>query len=166
MATFLLTAATTATAIAEHVAATRPTAVQIVSHIDPAELARLARLCPGVRRVQVIHVERRAALDMIGPYRDHVDAFLLDSGRPGAPVAELGGTGRPHDWHVSAAFVRASDRPVFLAGGLTAANVGAAIATVRPFGVDLCSRVRRGGRLDHRRLAAFVAAVRVADDRH
>jgi phosphoribosylanthranilate isomerase len=52
---------------------------------------------------------------------------------------------------------------VFLAGGLTPANVGEAIATVRPFGVDLCSGVRTDGRLDQAKLEAFMAAVRAAE---
>ena len=52
-----------------------------------------------------------------------VYAFLLDSGMPNAPVAELRRTDRAHDWKVIAAFVRATEKPVFLAGGLTAANV-------------------------------------------
>ena len=47
----------------------------------------------------------------------------------GAAVEELGGTGRTHDWSVSAEFVRRSPRPVFLAGGLTPGNVADAIAT-------------------------------------
>ena len=163
VATFLLTAKTSAAAIAAHVRATRPSAVQIVSHIDPAEAAALAAREPQVRRVQVIHVEGPEALAMIPLYAPHVHAFLLDSGRPNAPVAELGGTGRAHDWAISAAFVRASERPVFLAGGLTPDNVGEAIRRVRPFGLDLCSGVRRDGRLDAAKVAAFMAAVRRAD---
>jgi len=163
VATFLLTAETRATAIAAHVRATRPSVVQIVSHINPAEAARLAALIPEVRRVQVVHVEGPEALAMIPDHAPHVHAFLLDSGRPTAPIAELGGTGRAHDWAISAAFVAASERPVFLAGGLTPDNVGEAIRRVRPFGLDLCSGVRRDGRLDARRLAAFMAAVGQAD---
>ncbi|NYD90120.1 phosphoribosylanthranilate isomerase [Sphingomonas melonis] len=163
VATFLLTAETSAAAIAAHVRATQPSAVQIVSHIDPAEAAALAARAPQVRRVQVIHVEGPEALAMIPLYAPHVHAFLLDSGRPNAPVAELGGTGRAHDWAISAAFVRASERPVFLAGGLTPDNVGEAIRRVRPFGLDLCSGVRRDGRLDAAKVAAFMAAVRRAD---
>ncbi|RZL52112.1 MAG: phosphoribosylanthranilate isomerase [Sphingomonas sp.] len=163
VATFLLTAETSAAAIAAHVRATRPSVVQIVSHIDPAEAAELAMLAPEVRRVQVIHVEGPEALAMIPLYAPYVHAFLLDSGRPNAAVAELGGTGRAHDWSISAAFVRASERPVFLAGGLTAENVGEAIRRVRPFGLDLCSGVRRDGRLDAAKVAAFMAAVRRAD---
>jgi phosphoribosylanthranilate isomerase len=116
-----------------------------------------------VRRVQVIHVEDRRALDLIDVYAKHVHPFLLDSGRPSAPVPEFGGTGRVHDWDLSRAFVDASPHPVFLAGGLTPENVGRAIHHVRPFGVDLCNGVRVSGRLSHERLTAFVGAVRAAD---
>lgn len=160
----LLTAATTAAAIAAEVAATGTAAVQIVSHIEPGEAAALAQLAPHVRRIQVIHVEGRAALDLIPAYARHAHAFLLDSGRPGEAVAELGGTGRVHDWTVSADFVRASPLPVFLAGGLNAGNVGEALRRVRPFGIDVCSGVRTDGALDAEKLAAFMTRVRAADE--
>lgn len=97
VSTFLLTAETSAEAISAHIEATRPTTVQIVSHIDPAEAAKLAILQPHVRRVQVIHVEDMSAVGLIAHYGPHVHGFLLDSGRPGAPTPELGGTGRTHD---------------------------------------------------------------------
>lgn len=163
VATFLLTSETTATAIASHIRATSPSTVQVVSHIDPAEWVRLAQLEPRVRRVQVIHVEGPHALTLARVYSPHVHAFLLDSGRPNAAIAELGGTGRRHDWAISAAFVKASEQPVFLAGGLSAANAGDAIRQVRPFGLDLCSGVRTDGRLDLAKLQAFVRAVQRAD---
>jgi phosphoribosylanthranilate isomerase len=163
IATFLLTSETTAAGIAAHVQATRPTVVQIVSHIDPRESAELVRLTSFTRRVQVIHVEGPEALALIPVYAPYVHAFLLDSGRPNAATPELGGTGRTHDWAVSAAFVRASPRPVFLAGGLHAGNVADAIRAVRPFGLDLCSGARTDGRLDPAKLAAFVTAARAAD---
>jgi phosphoribosylanthranilate isomerase len=163
VATFLLTSETTAQAIAEHVRVTQPSTVQIVSHIDPGEVAQLARLLPHVRRVQVIHVEGAEALALIPVYAPHVHAFLLDSGRPGAAVPELGGTGRTHDWSVSARFVRASPRPVFLAGGLDDTNVADALRQVRPYGIDLCSRVRTDGKLDVMKLALLMAAVRDVD---
>ncbi|HEY7853189.1 MAG TPA: hypothetical protein VIB82_09460 [Caulobacteraceae bacterium] len=164
IATFLLTSEQTADGIASHIRRTHPTSVQIVSHIDPAESARLAELEPHVRRVQVIHVEGRAALDFIPVYMPFVHAFLLDSGRPNAPTPEFGGTGRRHDWEVSAEFVRASPLPVFLAGGLSAANAGQAVSQVRPFGLDLCSGVRTDGHLDAYKLAEFMSAVRRADE--
>ena len=163
VATFLLTSETTAQRIAEHVRATQPSTVQIVGHIEPDEVAQLACLLPHVRRVQVIHVEGPEALALIPAYAPHVHAFLLDSGRPGALVPELGGTGRTHDWSVSARFVRASPRPVFLAGGLDANNVMEALRQVRPYGIDLCSRVRTDGKLDVMKLALLMAAVRDVD---
>ncbi|MHA3790603.1 phosphoribosylanthranilate isomerase [Rhizorhabdus wittichii] len=163
VATFLLTSETTAEAISAHVRATNPSTVQVVSHIDPAESEKLALLEPHVRRVQVIHVEGPEALDLIPAYSPHVHAFLLDSGRPNAAVAELGGTGRAHDWAVSAAFVQATERPVFLAGGLSSANVADAIKQVRPYGLDLCSGVRTEGQLDPEKLSAFVLAVEQTD---
>ena len=160
IATFLLTAETKADEIARHVAATGVNTVQIVSQISTDEAEKLAHLCPRVRRVQVIHVEDRSALGLIAGYVPHVHAFLLDSGRPSAAVPELGGTGRAHDWAVSAEFVEKSPRPVFLAGGLRPENVGQAIRRVRPFGVDLCTGVRSDDRLDAQKLEAFVAALR------
>jgi phosphoribosylanthranilate isomerase len=101
---------------------------------------------------------------MIPVYSPYVHAFLLDSGRPNAATPELGGTGRQHDWTISAEFVEASQLPVFLAGGLSPANVGEAIRQVKPFGVDLSSGVRTEGRLDERKLTAFVLSVRKADE--
>jgi phosphoribosylanthranilate isomerase len=163
VATFLLTSEMAAEAISAHIRATGPTAVQVVSHIEPAEAARLAVLEPRVRRVQVIHVEGSDALDLIPLYAPHVHAFLLDSGRPNATIRELGGTGRVHDWAVSAAFVQASPVPVFLAGGLTPDNAGEAIRRVRPYGLDLCSGVRTEGRLDPAKLESFMRSVRSAD---
>jgi phosphoribosylanthranilate isomerase len=74
----------------------------------------------------------------------------------------LGGTGTTHDWAVSRAIRAAVSVPIYLAGGLTAENVGAAIRTVGPFGVDLCSGVRTDGRLDGGKLARFMAAVEAA----
>ncbi len=159
VATFLLTSETEADAIADHARRVGTNTVQIVSHIDPAQSERLATLVPNLRRVQVVHVEDAGALALIGPYAPHVHAFLLDSGRPNERQPELGGTGRTHDWDISAAFVEQSPIPVLLAGGLRSGNVGPAIQRVRPFGVDLCSGVRTRGRLDEQKLKRFVGAV-------
>ncbi|HEY7412586.1 MAG TPA: phosphoribosylanthranilate isomerase, partial [Vicinamibacteria bacterium] len=88
-----------------------------------------------------------------------VDALLLDSGRPGAAVKELGGTGRRHDWAVSRRIRERVPVPLFLAGGLTPANVREAVAEVGPYGLDVCSGVRTDGALDERKLGAFFAAL-------
>lgn len=157
---FLLTALEETGAIADQAQRLGVRTVQLVRHVDPAVHLRLRALDPLVRIVQVIHVEDETALRLIAPYAATASAFLLDSGRPSA--SELGGTGRAHDWAISAEFVRRSPRPVFLAGGLHAGNAAEAIRRVRPFGLDLCSGVRTDGVLDPAKLAAFVAAVSIA----
>lgn len=163
IASFLLTSETGAEAIIAHACRTGTNTLQLVDRLEDGAHAALRRALPALRLVQVIHVEDRTAVALAREVAPAVDALLLDSGRPGASVRVLGGTGRTHDWTISRAIVEAVERPVFLAGGLDAANVGEALATVRPFGVDLCTGVRNDGRLDPVKLRAFVAAVRRAD---
>jgi phosphoribosylanthranilate isomerase len=159
--TFLLTARTRAEAIAEQHAAAGTTTLQLVDHVPHDELRRLRALCPRVRLVQVIHVRDAGSVDEACAAAPYVDALLLDSGNPALAVKELGGTGRTHDWALSRRIREAVyPVPLFLAGGLHAGNVAEAIATVRPYGLDLCSKVRTEGRLDRARLEAFMAAVR------
>ena len=159
VATFLLTSRTSGDDIADHVEYCGTTTVQIVRQIDPGEYATITARLPSVRRVQVIHVEDESALDLIDQYERHVHAFLLDSGRPNAVIAELGGTGRVHDWSVSSEFVRRTKRPVFLAGGLNPHNVRDAIENVAPFGLDLCSGIRLNNSLNEQLLKEFTANV-------
>lgn len=159
-ATFLLTSETEPSAVVDHVRRATVNTVQLVDRVAEDTYATLRAELPAVRIVQVLHVEDDRVLDDLAEVDVHVDAILLDSGRPNAPVRELGGTGRVHDWDLSRRVVEHSMRPVFLAGGLHAGNVGAAIDAVRPFGVDVCSGVRTDGALDLGKLIAFLGAVR------
>jgi len=111
--------------------------------------------------VQVIHVVGEKSLDEALGMPSEVDALLLDSGNLSLPVKELGGAGRRHDWAVSRRIVEACQKPVWLAGGLNASNVGEAIRDVKPYGVDVCSGVRTDGRLDLAKLEDFFSAVRL-----
>lgn len=83
---------------------------------------------------------------------------------PGARFVYEGptsGAGRQVDWDRACRI--ASMGQMTLAGGLTPGNVGEAIHTVRPFGVDVSSGVEAGpGRKDPRLIEAFVAAARRA----
>jgi phosphoribosylanthranilate isomerase len=68
-----------------------------------------------------------------------------------------GGTGERFDWSLLAA--RRSKLPLILGGGLDAEHVAAAIATARPFAVDVASGVEAApGIKDPDRLRAFFAA--------
>lgn len=162
--TFLLTARTDADAIVEHHAVCRTSTLQLVDAVEPAELVKLRRRLPQVKLVQVIHVIGEQSVDEAKRIAGLVDALLLDSGNPNLPVKALGGTGRVHDWAISRRIREQVARPMFLAGGLHPANVRDAIETVEPFGLDLCSGVRREGKLDYRLLGDFMRAVREAVD--
>jgi phosphoribosylanthranilate isomerase len=163
VATFLLTSETEAEAIVDHARRCRTNTLQLVDRVADQVYSRLRQALPGVKLVQVIHVAGDEAVADAVAAAAHADALLLDSGQPHATIKVLGGTGRTHDWVVSRRIVEAVPCPVFLAGGLRADNVGAAIATVRPFGLDLCTGVRRADYgLDPPRLEAFVAAVAAA----
>lgn len=160
---FLLTSRTDPAAIAQQVRDAGVPAVQIVDRLAPGALATLRGLLPGIELVQVIHVGGEESLAEAIAVAPHVDAILLDSGNQKLAVKELGGTGRTHDWTVSRRIRESVRVPVWLAGGLNAHNVGAAIAQVQPHGVDICSGVRTEGRLDPARLTEFLAAVRAAE---
>jgi phosphoribosylanthranilate isomerase len=157
--TFLLTSRTDPGAIAAQVRRAGVNTVQICDRLPHGAHAALRRALPGVRLVQVVHVTGASSVpEAVDAARD-VDGLLLDSGNQALAIKELGGTGRTHDWSFSARIVRESGVPVFLAGGLNAANVASAIRAVRPHGVDLCTGVRTNGALDERKLCAFFAAI-------
>ena len=159
VATFLLTSRCEADAIVGQHAICRTSTIQLVDAVEPGELQRLRRALPQVKLVQVVHVRSENSVDEALAVAPYVDALLLDSGNPSLQVKELGGTGRVHDWQLSRRIRERSTVPVFLAGGLHASNVRAAVDAVQPFGVDLCSGVRVDGRLDAGKLDEFMRAV-------
>ncbi len=73
-----------------------------------------------------------------------------------------GGTGETFSWEIARA--HRGPIPVILSGGLSPRNVAEAIASVRPYAVDVASGVEPDGgpptRKDAEKLAAFAEAVR------
>jgi phosphoribosylanthranilate isomerase len=131
----------------------------------PAELpaALRARFGTSLRILGVIHfdaamVESRAALD----FDSNADAILVDSRTSSA----VGGTGKSYDWALASKSLfqntRARER-LIAAGGLTPDNVAEAIATLRPWGVDVVSGVEATpGHKDPAKVRAFIASAREA----
>jgi phosphoribosylanthranilate isomerase len=158
VATFLLTCSQEAEEIVAQQRRCGTNVIQICDRLERGAYAGLRRALPGIRIVQVIHVADASSVDEARAIAPHVDALLLDSGNPSLAVKELGGTGRVHDWTLSAQIRASVAVPVFLAGGLNAANVHDAIAAVQPFALDVCSGVRTNGALDPEKLRAFVNA--------
>jgi phosphoribosylanthranilate isomerase len=142
--------------------------VQLSGDEQPATLARLNR--PILRSVRiaagegVVRVRERltAATTMLGPREPgplgQPLTPLLDAHVPGF----WGGTGTQADWDAAATLARLW--PLFLAGGLTPENVGAAIRAVGPLGVDVSSGVETDKVKDPAKIRAFIAAARAADE--
>jgi phosphoribosylanthranilate isomerase len=160
IATFLLTCSQDAEEIVAQQRRAGTNVIQICDRLERGAYADVRRALPGIRIVQVIHVVDAASVDEARAAAPHVDALLLDSGNQSLAVKELGGTGRVHDWTLSAQIRASVDVPLFLAGGLKAENVRAAIEAVKPFALDVCSGVRTNGALDADKLRAFVNAAR------
>lgn len=111
------------------------------------------------RALKAVRVGEGFAPDAALRYEGRAAGLLLDTHTAEAP----GGTGRSFDWSL-ARTVRKHARFLLLAGGLCPENVRAAIRAVGPDGVDASSRLEKApGRKDHRRIRAFVEAVRAAE---
>jgi phosphoribosylanthranilate isomerase len=117
-----------------------------VLQIDAADLAAL-RVPRTLEVLPVLRVDRPAPAPL--------PARVLFEG-------SVSGTGVPCDWSAAQTLARRTE--LVLAGGLRPENVAAAIATVRPYGVDVSSGVEeRPGLKSPARMLEFVTAVRSAD---
>jgi phosphoribosylanthranilate isomerase len=150
--------------IAATVEAAELTGVQL--HFDaPAALAAQLseRFGAKLRILGVVHFDARAGKRVAAIARDeHIDALLVDS----RTAAAVGGTGVAFDWSAARGLIFDAGGPMkfVAAGGLTPENVAEAIATLRPWGVDVVSGVEAApGRKDSANVRAFVANARAAN---
>lgn len=111
--------------------------------------------CAAIRRriIKAFRVKDAASLDEITKYP--VAACLLDAWSQAAH----GGTGTTFNWEIASR--AAAFHSVILAGGLTPENVAAAVATVRPYAVDVSSGVESGpGKKDAGLVSRFIRAAK------
>jgi phosphoribosylanthranilate isomerase len=131
-----------------------------VVQLHGSEMPEACRL-PGRRVLKALRVGEAFDPEQALRYEGRAAGLLLDAAVGALP----GGSGRSFDWSQAAA-LRPRVGFLMLAGGLTAANVGDAIARVRPDAVDVSSGVEVApGRKDREKMRAFVAAVRAAEAR-
>jgi phosphoribosylanthranilate isomerase len=116
------------------------------------------------RAYKALRPKDSAALErMLSGYPPHASppAWLIDTYHPG----QYGGTGQTADWSLAAALARQA--PVLLAGGLSPENVGAAVAQVQPWGVDVASGVESTpGRKDIDKMKRFILLARKEKNDH
>ena len=118
---------------------------------EPPEFCTQFRLMS----MKAFRIRDAGSLKELSKYR--TDAWLLDAYASDA----FGGTGEKFNWNL-AIEAQKPGKPVFLAGGLTPENVGAAVWQVHPFGVDVSSGVESSpGRKDRAKVRAFIKAAKL-----
>ncbi len=128
-----------------------------LSQLHGDEPPKLVQQCgPGViKSVRFDPATIAAHLDTWNAI-DEVDAILIDG--------SAGGQGKAFDWTQLLPHLENITKPIIIAGGLTPDNVADAIATIRPYAVDVSSGVEsRRGVKDPARIRAFCQAVHDAD---
>jgi phosphoribosylanthranilate isomerase len=112
----------------------------------------------NIEIIKVLVVNPGFELKANGFADSQVDRFLLDS-----CSALRGGSGTSFEMSQAADFLRRYPRTI-IAGGLDVSSVAGLVKEHRPGGVDVVTGVEREpGRKDHKKVRAFVAAVRQAD---
>lgn len=127
--------------------------VQFHGDEAPAECCEATR--PWVKALRM-----RDDIDLARAAHDYAAArgLLLDAYKPGVP----GGTGETFDW---GRIPSSLEKPVILAGGLDASNVGEAVRMVRPYAVDVSGGVEQAkGIKDPDKIRAFVRQVFLAQE--
>lgn len=148
----------------------RPRLVGVFRDASPAYVSEIATLV-GLDNVQLHGSEtdddiRAIGIPAIKTFRvgdalpdttAHAAAewFLFDT----FEERRAGGTGRRFDWSLLAGYSRS--KPFFLAGGMNAENIAAAISLVRPNGIDISSGVEsEPGIKDHAKVEKLFERVR------
>ena len=117
--------------------------------------------CDAFHRPYMKAIRMKADINIeqvIGSY-PNASGILLDAYRKGVP----GGTGETFDWNrvpVQQSSQQPSTQglpPIILAGGLTPNNIAAAVATTRPYGVDVSGGIEvLPGKKDPQKVADFI----------
>jgi phosphoribosylanthranilate isomerase len=111
----------------------------------------------GLMSMKAFRIRDAESLRALPEYPTHawlLDAFVAD---------KLGGTGEKFNWDL-ALEARKLGRPIFLAGGLTPANVADAVKLVQPYAVDVSSGVEaEPGKKDHAKVRAFIQAAKTVE---
>ncbi|MGC8778912.1 MAG: phosphoribosylanthranilate isomerase [Candidatus Caldatribacteriaceae bacterium] len=124
--------------------------VQLHGQETPSFCARF----PG-KVIKAFGVDEGFDAHLVDAYRGVVRYFLFDTVKGN----QRGGTGEPFPWEKLRGL--AKELPVIVAGGLGEENLPALLSCIRPFGVDLNSRVEeRPGKKDLAKIQRIVTQLR------
>ena len=123
--------------------------VQLHGSEDEAYISKLKEKT-GCRIIKAFCIKEKE--DITAANLSTADYILLDSGS---------GSGECFEW----SYIKAVNRPYFLAGGLNPYNVENAIERLSPFAVDVSSGLETEGLKDKEKMTAFIEAVRKREDK-
>ena len=171
-----------AKAIVAAVKGSQTLSVGVFVNMPSAEINRIAKYCnfdriqlSGDESWEYVRELHRPAIKAVKVSKDHTGDRLLNELSGGYKKADYyflplldcavngsyGGSGKAFDWSI--AKVAAGKYRFVLAGGLTPENVGEAIASARPWGVDVSSGVETNGAKDIEKIKRFISTVRRID---
>ncbi|MET3520096.1 phosphoribosylanthranilate isomerase [Mesorhizobium abyssinicae] len=145
----------------EIVARMQPDMLQLHGSETPGRVAEV-KVRYGLPVMKALSISETADLERIKPFVGIADRFLFDAKPPKG--SELpGGNGVAFDWHILAGLDAGVD--YMLSGGLNAVNVGDALRSANPPGIDISSGVESApGVKDPALIEQFFRAVRAARD--
>ena len=130
-----------------------PAIIQLHNDIEIKEIGKIRKALPKIKITKTISVVNEDSTKEAKKFEKYVDFILLDS----KVGNKKGGTGKVHNWEISAKIVKSVKKPVFLAGGLSPDNVQEAIKKVKPYAVDVNSGVKAKARKkDSEKLKLFI----------
>lgn len=129
---------------------------------EEPEVASLL-IAAGLQVIRALRIDEQNVdrlSEIVAEYRDiPLRAMLVDARVAGA----YGGSGRTAPWEAIGAKWQSDWPPLMLAGGLTPANLSAAISTVRPWGIDTAGGVETFPAIkDTAKVRSFIDTVRGA----
>lgn len=112
------------------------TGIQISEDIDIEEVKKV-RNNTTRKIIKTVVTTDPKAVEKLKLYEPYCDFFLLDSRDSGY----TGGTGKENNWQMCRKLIELTDKPVFIAGGLTPENVKSAIEETNPYGADVSTGI-------------------------
>ncbi len=111
----------------------------------------------GKRYIKAVRMKNTIDISALALHYHDAAGLLLDAYHPDAK----GGTGSQFDWDL---IPKHCSLPIILAGGLDATNAKQAVATVKPYALDVSSGVEANkGIKDALKMAAFIKQVNEGD---
>lgn len=131
----------------------KPSHIQLIKELNLQDLKKIKHKIFNIKIVQTICVTDESSIDKAKKIAKIADFILLDTKING----RVGGTGKTHNWDISAKITEQCPIPVFLAGGLCPENLARAINKVKPFGVDADTKLEKApGKKDLKKVEEFI----------